>query len=84
MGRPVKNRCVHCKYRQASQQDARGLCWTCRQDPEIRKLHPSTSKFAAKSEPTEEEFEAIIAEQRKCLPPWFFKQKKMRKNKLDS
>lgn len=38
--------CCHCKRRKA--YTVRGLCWTCLQDPEVRVLFPSTSKFARK------------------------------------
>lgn len=36
--------CCHCARRKA--YTVRGLCWTCLQDPAIRVLFPSTSKFA--------------------------------------
>ena len=42
--------CRHCKFRAAcsGRNVKRGLCWKCAQDPAIRVLYPSTSKYANK------------------------------------
>jgi hypothetical protein len=49
----------------------RGLCWTCYGNPGIRESY-GKSKYAPGHEPTMEELDAIIAEQMKCLPNWWY------------
>ncbi len=68
-------KCKHC-HKNSTRQ--RGLCWGCYKDRTIRDQYPSESKynpkrfgFKADHEPTEEELEATIAEQRQCLPAWW-------------
>ncbi len=66
--------CRHCGKRRVNRP--RGLCWQCYYAPGVKDLYPSTSKFASKSarghEPSAEEVEKMVAEQMKCLPPWWF------------
>lgn len=68
--------CRHCNRRKAAQYK-RGLCFACYFDPAVRKLYPSISAYAPncakpnEGEPTEAELDAIIAEQMRCLPPWW-------------
>ena len=63
----MKAYCQRCERRIAIY--ARGLCWRCHQKSGER------DRFAARSTrdtgPTEAELDALIAEQRKCLPPWW-------------
>lgn len=64
--------CRHCQKRNVNRP--RGLCWSCYHDPAILPLYPPSSKYAPLSwlpEPTEEELDAIIAEQMQCLPAWW-------------
>ncbi len=64
--------CRHCGEKLANRP--RGLCRKCYFSP-ARDLYPATSKYANKGyerhEPTEEEVEATVAEQMKCLPAWW-------------
>ena len=62
--------CVHCGVKKTIQ--ARGLCRFCWNRPRIREMYPVIMDTAPRREPTEEELDAIIAEQRKCLPAdWY-------------
>jgi len=40
--------CRHCGRQRSSRP--RGLCWTCYYTPGVRRLYPSTSKFAHKGD----------------------------------
>ncbi len=59
----IRLTCKHCGlYRDY----AWGVCFRCHKLPEVQ------AAYAPKStEPTEEELEAIIAEQMRCLPDWW-------------
>ena len=56
--------CQHCRTVRLIR--SRGLCWPCYETPEISRLYPPPS-----IEPTEEELDAMIAEQMKCRPAWW-------------
>lgn len=43
---PTRPVCRHCRRGTANR--ARGLCWGCYQDPGVRALYPSTSKYAVR------------------------------------
>lgn len=61
--------CAHCKeYRW---MNGRGLCQRCHKNPEIREAHEPIRNCATGREPTDEELEAIIAEQMANLPDWW-------------
>jgi hypothetical protein len=73
------NTCLHCgpTHRKLAQ---RGLCWACSRWPAIRRLYPPLYPKVRAScyrppqpEPTEEQLEACIAEQRRPenLPAWW-------------
>ena len=64
--------CKHCRERPGYQ--ARGLCWRCYRDLTVRRLYPQDPRAKRpEHEPTEEELEALIAEQSKPenLPGWW-------------
>ena len=65
--------CLHCQHRNANA--SRGLCRYCYRVPEIRQQYPVLSKWVSGAgefhEPTAEELEATIAEQRANLPDWW-------------
>jgi len=42
--KPMKPMCQHCQTTRSNRP--RGLCWTCYYTPRVRRLYPSTSKFA--------------------------------------
>lgn len=58
-----------CKGCGRVQRDSRALCWRCTHDPDKRAAFLRRPQGA--KEPTLEELDALIAEQRKCLPPWW-------------
>ncbi len=67
--------CRHCHKNKVVRP--RGLCCRCFYTPGVKEQYPITSKFgryAMRQEPTEEELEATIAEQMKCLPKWWDKE----------
>jgi len=50
----------------------RGLCWRCHANPAIRALYPLEPKRPPRdTEPTEEELERTIREQKRRLPKWW-------------
>ena len=54
----------------------RGLCWKCNADPVVRAKFPPDKRGRRTGQkyhddPTEEELDAIIAEQLRNLPPWW-------------
>lgn len=63
--------CRHCGKPDARR--SRGLCWTCYDTKSIRLLYQSKDAVPRSfgDGPTLAELDAIIAEQRKCLPPWW-------------
>lgn len=73
MARPHSRKlCRHCNARHINRP--LGLCWTCYYMPAVRQLYPSESIYTRHyDEPTEEELDAIIAEQRESLPAWWDK-----------
>lgn len=79
MPRPYKKvKCLHCKRLRWPQ--GRNLCPTCHRVPAIRNLYPNLrgdGKVTPRRDPTEEELEACIAEQRKNLPDWWEHAEKM-------
>ncbi len=62
-------KCRACK--EAKVNAARGLCWRCFRDKDIRAQYPSLSPYAQTGEPTQAELEKIEATQRKRLPAWW-------------
>lgn len=65
--------CLHCNQPRAI--SGRGLCTTCYTTPAIRRLYPVIERghIPRYREPTEEEVEAMVAEQMKNLPAWWGK-----------
>lgn len=68
-------RCGNPACKKSCQTLARGLCHTCYENPAIRVLYPKKKvgrkagfKFADWHEPTEEELNALIAEQLPTMP----------------
>lgn len=69
--------CLHCSRRKVNRP--RGLCWKCYYCPGVREMYGprgAAGRAGAKQhepEPTEEELDAMIAEQSKPenLPPWW-------------
>ncbi len=62
--------CLHCKADRRLR--SRGLCYTCYEHPEIRAQYPTLCRHWLKHhDETMEEVEALIAEQRRCLPKWW-------------
>ncbi len=77
------SKCYHCQS-DSGCRPPRGLCWRCYRNPEIknrfglRKPGPKTGEIEDEAElvddgldPTEEELEAMIAEQLQSLPDWY-------------
>lgn len=62
--------CPHCQ-RNTAARNRRGLCARCYSAPAVRSLYPARVVRPFDHEPTMAELEALIAEQRKCLPPWW-------------
>jgi hypothetical protein len=60
--------CVHCQRPKLIR--SRGMCYTCYEDEEIRKLYPKGERIFY--EPTQEEVDQCVAEQMMCLPDWFY------------
>lgn len=52
----------------------RGLCQACWKDPMIRPLYKPHHEYKDDMEMTEAELDALIAEQRKNLPKWWWKE----------
>ena len=68
-------KCRHCR-KDALSIVARGLCWRCYNKKEIRSLYPKEFKYVPpEPEPTKEEVERLVAEQMKCLPDWWYKER---------
>lgn len=63
--------CRHCGRRKPMTGYRRGLCYLCFNDRSIRGQYPTGSGRTHHGEPTEAELDALIAEQMKCLPPWW-------------
>jgi hypothetical protein len=63
-------KCLHCREREAAPH-RRGLCRRCYAHAEVRCLYQRESMARPNHEPTEEELEVTIAEQRKRLPRWW-------------
>lgn len=71
--------CRHCNQGRATR--SRKLCYGCFQNTDIRELYPRSKRGGVggtngkpkNEEPTEEELEAIIAEQMKRLPKWWYR-----------
>lgn len=70
--------CLHCLRTRRIR--SRGLCSPCAQRPEVREQYPrlKASYRPRGYEPTEEELEAIITEQRANLPKWFREEEERR------
>lgn len=62
--------CLHCRE-PAGVNVRRGLCRRCYTTAAIRRKYPRDESRAPGREPTEEELDAMIAEQRANLPPWW-------------
>ena len=62
--------CRHCQTN-AAIRTKRGLCTRCYFTPAVRSLYPARVVRPFAHEPTMDELEALIAEQRKCLPAWW-------------
>ena len=69
--------CRHCA-RSVRNIQARGLCYRCYGDRDIREMYPKSpvgpgQRFGAPAprEPTLAELDVMIAEQMKCLPDWW-------------
>jgi hypothetical protein len=63
--------CVHChKNRRII---ARGLCRSCFRRQDVRDLYPAQGKHSLPEDddPSEEQLQATITEQGKCLPKWW-------------
>ncbi len=75
----MQKRCEHCKKR--DYQQGRGLCWRCHRDPEIREQYER--QYDNGDELTEEQLDAMIAEQMKDLPSWWWEDWKMMGNLPD-
>jgi len=70
--------CKHCRKPPEAHHMKRGLCQACYMRPWIRNRYPSLDKARGErqeSRITMEELDAIIAEQMKCLPSWWNKEK---------
>lgn len=71
--------CLHCH--QTKDLAGRGLCHSCYGKKGVRCEYPPLNgrgggNYAHRTEPTEEELEAMIAEQMKNLPPWWEKERR--------
>ena len=68
----MTHRCRHCRRPKVHKN---GLCSSCYRKPEVRHLYSRwRGGKQGGEEPTAEEVERIVAEQMKCLPPWFNKE----------
>jgi hypothetical protein len=70
-----KGSCVHCGKKNICLQ-GRGLCQPCHGKIDIRHQYLRSSNNRAqlnspRVDPSEEELNALIAEQMRCLPPWW-------------
>ncbi len=74
MGSSTCGHCRHCNRILGRARSKRGLCIVCYRDDAIRVLY-ACCKTGPKPErhddPTEEELNAIIAQQMRCLPAWW-------------
>ena len=67
--------CLHCRWRKAC--SGRGLCRACFNDRTVRYLYRAIRETRPdrRADPTHDmtmaELDALIAEQRKCLPDWW-------------
>jgi len=77
MGAPFNNgpRCLECK-KYAGQSGKRWLCVGCFADRAIREKYPTKHGTTKYGEPTEAELNQMIAEQMRCLPPWWHESQK--------
>lgn len=75
MSRVKYGDCRHCN--RVRRLVSRGLCWLCNEDPDIRARYCKLSSLEAymerEDQTTEEELEAMIAEQMAKLPAWFWR-----------
>lgn len=72
--------CLHCGKKPGNRP--RGLCATCYANTSIRSLHPP-KQLPPELDPdaTEEQLNAVIAEQMQCLPPWWDESAKIMETK---
>jgi hypothetical protein len=74
-GKSPRPRCAHCRRRWAGRKN-RGLCQTCWLVPDVRLAQPGRVPARVSRpdhEPTEAELEALIAEQERNLPAWWWR-----------
>jgi hypothetical protein len=68
--------CLHCRNASVKVNRPRGLCWRCYQSPQVRRLYAAEYRGGklvvdprdGMSEMTQEEVDALVAEQ---LPTWW-------------